>query len=94
MTSTATDRKAGLNDVDKSEFKGKTVFVRSDLNVPLKVRLADFNVVKLTMKSWNQPFTAQETTDFGRKQLVLFKFCDAVVIRSLSSKLILIKSSS
>ncbi|GAQ79801.1 phosphoglycerate kinase [Klebsormidium nitens] len=35
-TSTATDRKAGLNDVDKSEFKGKTVFVRSDLNVPLK----------------------------------------------------------
>jgi phosphoglycerate kinase len=35
-TSTATDRKAGLNDLDKSEFKGKTVFVRSDLNVPLK----------------------------------------------------------
>lgn len=33
--SKASDRKLSIGDVPKDEFKGKTVFIRADLNVPL-----------------------------------------------------------
>jgi hypothetical protein len=34
------DRKMNIKDVDVAEFKGKTVFVRADLNVPLNDKLS------------------------------------------------------